>query len=70
MRGVLTAAAPFALEIGGRSIRRLVRTYGEAEGADPFALFNSGRYLEVAVRCGSAAALLKVGPGAAARITS
>jgi S-adenosylmethionine hydrolase len=49
---------PFSLEIGGRRIHRLLRTYGESEDAEPFALFNSCGYLEVALRGGSAAALL------------
>jgi hypothetical protein len=53
----------FSLEIAGRTVRRLLRTYGESEDAEPFALFNSCGYLEVAVRGGSAAGLLGVIPG-------
>lgn len=56
-------SAPFSLEIGGRAIPRLLRTYGESEDAEPFALFNSFGYLEVAVRGGSAAVLLKAATG-------
>jgi S-adenosylmethionine hydrolase len=48
------------LEIGGRTIRHLLLTYEEAAGAEPFALFNSCDYLEVAARQGSAAAVLGV----------
>ena len=53
-----SAPGPFSLEIGGRRIHRLLRAYGESEDAEPFALFNSCGYLEVALRGGSAAALL------------
>jgi S-adenosylmethionine hydrolase len=56
-------AASFSLEVGGQTVRRLLRTYGESEGAEPFALFNSCGYLEVALRDGSAAALLAAEPG-------
>ncbi len=64
MKGAAASAAvPFSLEIGGRTIRRLLRTYGESNDAEPFALFNSFGYLEVAVRGGSAAALLAAAPG-------
>ena len=54
---------PFSLEIGGKVIRRLLRTYGESEDTEPFALFNSCGYLEVALRNGSAAALLHAAAG-------
>ena len=58
-----SGSAPFSLEIGGRAIRRLLRTYGESEDNEPFALFNSCGYLEVALRGGSAAALLRAAAG-------
>ena len=58
-----SSSVPFSLEIGGKAIRRLLRTYGESEDAEPFALFNSFGYLEVAVREGSATALLAAAPG-------
>jgi len=61
-RGASTSV-PFSLEIGGKAIRRLLRTYGESENAEPFALFNSFGYLEVAIRGGSAAALLAAATG-------
>jgi S-adenosylmethionine hydrolase len=56
-------AASFSLEIGGRTIRKLLSTYGESEDGEPFALFNSCGFLEVAVRGGSAAAILAATPG-------
>lgn len=59
----LEGGAPFALEIGNRVIRRLLRTYAETEDSEPFALFNSCGYLEVAVRNGSAAGVLAAEPG-------
>jgi len=58
-----SASVPFSLEIGGRAIRRLLRTYGESEDSEPFALFNSFGYLEVAVRGGSAGVLLAAATG-------
>ncbi|MCI0658582.1 MAG: SAM-dependent chlorinase/fluorinase [Acidobacteria bacterium] len=59
---------PFSLEISGRVISRLVRTYDDAEGKEPFALFNSGGYLELAIRNGSAASELSCAAGAAAAL--
>jgi hypothetical protein len=52
-----------ALEIGGRRIEGLVRTYAEGPPGGPFALFNSAGYLEVAVAGGSAAEFLSVRDG-------
>ncbi len=54
---------PFALEIGNRTVHRLLRTYADSEDAEPFALFNSWGYLEVAVRNGSAAGVLAADRG-------
>jgi S-adenosylmethionine hydrolase len=58
----------FELEIGGRIVSRLLGTYGESEGDEPLAVFNSSGYLEVAVRNGSAAARLGCAPGTLARL--
>ncbi len=55
--------AVIRLEIGGRRIERLLKTYGESSSRDPFALFNSSGYLELAVRNGSAAEVLSAKPG-------
>lgn len=57
------SASSFRLEMGGASIDRLLKTYGEASTPDLFALFNSSGYLEVAVRNGSAAHALSARPG-------
>jgi S-adenosyl-L-methionine hydrolase (adenosine-forming) len=67
-----TSAAPggFTLELAGTTISRLLKTYGEAVGNEPFALFNSSGYLEVAVRNGSAAALLGCSAGTQARCSA
>ncbi|HEV8336820.1 MAG TPA: SAM-dependent chlorinase/fluorinase [Candidatus Polarisedimenticolia bacterium] len=54
------APGALTLEIGGRTIRRLLLTYDEADDGEPFALFNSCDYLEIAARQGSAAAVLGV----------
>jgi S-adenosylmethionine hydrolase len=59
----------FSLEIAGRQIDRLLRTYGDADDAQPFALFNSSGYLEIAVRSGSAARVLSCAAGAPALLT-
>jgi S-adenosylmethionine hydrolase len=61
---------PFSLEICGRSIQRLLRTYGESEDGEPFALFNSFGYLEVAIRKGSAAVSLGASAGQTAFLAS
>ena len=59
----------FSLEIAGRKIDRLLRTYGDADDDQPFALFNSSGYLEIAVRSGSAARVLSCAAGAPALLT-
>jgi len=56
-------APSFHLEMAGRSVDHLLRTYGEAPSTDPFALFNSSGYLELAVRNASAARTLSARPG-------
>jgi S-adenosyl-L-methionine hydrolase (adenosine-forming) len=61
---------PFTLEISGRRISRLLRTYGDGEGKEPFALFNSNGYLELAVRDGSAASELACSAGTPAILRS
>lgn len=53
-----------AVRIGGRSIGRPIPAYGAAEPGELLALWNSAGLLEIAVREGSAAALLGVGRGA------
>ena len=62
------AEGRFSLEVAGRSISRLLRTYGDAQDNEPFALFNSSGYLEIAVRNGSAAAVLGCSAGSKARL--
>jgi S-adenosylmethionine hydrolase len=54
--------------MAGRSIGAPLRTYGEAGAGQLLALWNSAGLLEVAVRDGSAAALLGAGRGG--RITA
>jgi S-adenosylmethionine hydrolase len=48
---------------GGREISELRRTYGEGAGDEPFLLFGSSGYLEIAVREGSAAERLGLARG-------
>jgi len=55
-----------AAEIAGRRVRGLSRAY--QGGPEILALVGSSGYLEVAVRNGSAAALLGVGLGAAVTV--
>ena len=50
------------IEIRGRTIRQLCRSYSEAASDEPFAIIGSAGLLEIAVREASAAALLGVGP--------
>ena len=59
----LHAATPVRVRVAGRSLR-LVRTYGEGRPGEPLALVGSSGRLEIAVREGSAAALLGLGRGA------
>ena len=56
------AGGEFTLHVGGRKITRLLKTYGEAPDREPFALFGSFGYLEIAVREGSAAEAMSVSP--------
>lgn len=53
----LAGAAPAGVEVGGRRVR-WVRTYGEASAGELVALLGSGGRVELAVREGSAAAVL------------
>ena len=50
------------VDIRGRTIRQLCRSYAEAASDEPFAIIGSAGLLEIAVREASAAALLGVGP--------
>jgi S-adenosylmethionine hydrolase len=50
------------IDIRGRTIRELCRSYAEAAGDEPFAIIGSAGLLEIAVRESSAAALLGAGP--------
>lgn len=52
------------LRIGEREITAHARTFGEGPPGEPFALLDSSGHLAIAVRDGSAAALLMVVPGA------
>jgi S-adenosylmethionine hydrolase len=51
------------LHLGKKRIRRLVASYTEAKDSRPFFLVNSQGLVEIAVREGSAAALLGAKPG-------
>ncbi len=57
------------LEIAGRRLSRLVRTYAEAPASEPVLLFNSSGFLEVAVANGSAAQALGCARGATGILT-
>ena len=50
------------IDIRGRTIRELCRSYAEAACDEPFAIIGSAGLLEIAVREASAAALLGAGP--------
>ena len=50
------------IDIGGRTIRQICRSYAEAASDEPFAIIGSAGLLEISVRQASAAALLGVGP--------
>jgi S-adenosylmethionine hydrolase len=60
----------FHLQIAGRRIESLAATYANAEIDQLHAVVGSSGYVEVAVRNGSAAALLGVKPGDEMRINS
>jgi len=59
---------PIAVVVGGREIPRIVATYAEAPAGELCALFGSTDHLEVAINAGDAAATLKLGRGAEARV--
>ncbi|HXV75193.1 MAG TPA: SAM-dependent chlorinase/fluorinase [Candidatus Polarisedimenticolaceae bacterium] len=46
--------SPLTLRCEGGIVSRFVRTYGEADGVEPFFLINSTGYLEIACRAGRA----------------
>ena len=50
------------IDIGGRTIRRICRSYAEAADGEPFTIIGSAGLLEISVCQASAAALLGVGP--------
>ena len=50
------------IDIRGRTIRQLCRSYAEGASDEPFAIIGSAGLLEIAVREASAAALLGAGP--------
>lgn len=56
------------IDIAGQEIPRIVATYAEAPPGELCALFGSTDHLEVAINAGDAAATLRVGRGAAARV--
>lgn len=68
-REISTAKGGFTLEIAGRKVERLSRTYADVAPGEVVALFDSSGYLEVAVREGSAATELGCGRFAAALLT-
>lgn len=57
-----------AVVAGGRTIARFVAAYDEGPPRAPFALVNSLGLMEIAVQRGSAAAVLRLGPGAAVAV--
>ncbi len=58
-----TKAAGFAARAGRSTIARTQRTYGEATDDQPFLLYNSSDFLEIAANRARAADLLGIGPG-------
>ena len=52
------------LTVGGKPVKRLVETFGQAEGNEPVALIGSSGFLEIAVNKGSAAKSLGAARGA------
>jgi S-adenosylmethionine hydrolase len=57
-------AADVVIEVAGRRIKGLNRTYGDGQPGDLLALFGSAGYLEIAVVNGNAKRALGVGVGA------
>lgn len=63
-----TGSGQAGVAVAGREIARVVETYGQIGPEEVCALFGSSERLELAVRGGSAAARLDVGPGAPVEI--
>ena len=61
---------PWAVNVGGVTIPRIVKTYAEVSPGDVCALVGSSDHLEVAVNAGSAAERLAVARGAAVHVCS
>jgi len=59
-----------SVEIGGKRIRGLSRTYSDVGPGDPLALFGSFGFLEAAVNGGSAAERFSAGPGDEIRVSA
>src|SRR4030095_14765456 len=68
-REIAPAKSGFTLEIAGRKVARLAKTYGDVAPGEIAALFDSSGYLEVAVRDGSAATELGCGRSATALLS-
>jgi hypothetical protein len=64
------ATPPLSVTIGGRIVKGLKQTYGEARPGEVFALINSAGLLEIAAREESAKKLLGEGPGAAVLLSA
>jgi S-adenosyl-L-methionine hydrolase (adenosine-forming) len=62
------ATGAIAVEVGGSAVPRIVATYAEAPAGELCALFGSTDHLEVAINAGDAAATLRLGHGAVARV--
>lgn len=60
--------ANLVIECGGRQIRGLVRTYGDANAGEAVALFDSQGRVEIAVAGGSAAKQLRITAGMPVRV--
>ncbi|MBN1267560.1 MAG: SAM-dependent chlorinase/fluorinase [Anaerolineales bacterium] len=69
MFGDLGGLSKWKVEIGGKVIDGLVKTFGDREPGSLIALFGSTDYLDIAIVNGSAESVLGVGVGEKVRIT-
>ena len=64
----LAASRRWKVQLAGTEVEGPLTSYSAASERAPLALVGSSGYLEIAVRCGSAAAALSAGRGAQVRL--
>ena len=56
--------AKFTIRVGNAAVTKLVPTFAQGTGSEPFAIIGSGGYIEICVNKGNAARTIGAGRGA------